>query len=84
MNYWLWLRRRTGGGYVHQDSFLPGLVPESVLAMLTILFADRELHLCPECSMASRCHVIGLDGTKYCTVLFHDAVRPQWRLEDVA
>lgn len=26
----------------------------------------------------------GLDGTKYCTVLFHDATQPQWRLESVA
>lgn len=83
MNYWLWLRRSNGEPYVHQDGFLPGLVPASVMEMLTCVFA-LELGLCQECSMASHCHVIGLDGTKYCTVLFHDATRPHWRLENVA
>ena len=83
MNYWLWLRKRNGDPVVRRDNFLPGLVPAAVLAMLTVAFADHELHLCGECTMASRCHVIGDDGTKYCTVLFHDAVRPAWPLERV-
>lgn len=83
MNYWLWLRRRDGTQFVCHGAFLPGLIPEHVVAMLTVAFAE-EMHLCRECCMDSRCHVIGPSGVKYCTVLFHDAVRPTWRLEAVA
>ncbi|MCE5279407.1 MAG: hypothetical protein ABFD92_02160 [Planctomycetaceae bacterium] len=82
MNYWIWLCRRDGSRRVHRDSFLAGLIPQRVIDMLTIAFADG-LGLCHGCTMASRCHVIGPDGTKYCTVLFHDAVRPAWRIEAV-
>lgn len=83
MNYWLWLRRRNGDAYAHCDGFLPGLIPTRVLEMLTVAFAE-DLCLCRECSMAPRCHVIGPRGVKYCTVLFHDCVRPAWKMEAVA
>lgn len=83
MNYWIWLRRKDGRPFVHHDNFLPGLVPAHVVEMLTDRFA-ADLGLCGECSMASHCHVIDASGAKYCTVLFHDALRPAWRLESVA
>jgi len=82
MIYWLWLVDRRGI-HVHRDSVLPGVLPTHVMEMLTVRFAD-EMNLCHGCGMACRCHVIDPYGTKYCTVLFHDALRPQWSLEAVA
>jgi len=82
MTYWLWLTNRRGS-YVHRDSVLPGVVPSHVMELLTVGFAE-SMGLCHGCTMACRCHVIGPRGLKYCTVLFHDAVQPAWRLEAVA
>jgi len=83
MTYWIWLRRRSGEPTIHRDSLLPGVIPGRVMLMLSVGFADR-MGLCAHCGMAGRCHVIGPAGEKYCTVLFHDAALPRWRLEDVA
>ena len=83
MIYWLWLVSKENGAFVHRDGVLPGVVPSHVMERLTVGFAD-EMDLCNECGMASRCHIIGPGGAKYCTVLFHDAIRPEWKLEDVA
>ena len=84
MHYWLWLRDRSGQRRVRSDSVLPGTVPDRVMELLTADFAD-SMGLCRECPLACRCHVIETDsGNKFCTILFHDTVRPSWHVQDVA
>jgi len=70
-----------GANWVN-DSFLPGIVPDQVIDLLTVQSAD-DFGLCKDCPLDSKCHVIGNDGTKYCLVLFHDAFRPKWKIKDV-
>jgi hypothetical protein len=71
---WTWL----------YEPLLPGFIPGRVLDMMEVRFVEDELRLCRECEMACKCHVIEFPGgRKLCTVLFHDAVRPRWRLKDV-
>lgn len=69
-------------------ALLPGFIPEHVLNMMEALFVGRELGLCHDCPMACSCHVIWWDksynhGKKLCTILFHDAVKPKWKLKNV-
>ena len=83
MHYWVILRRRGEISY-HHDYFLDGLVPQRVIEMTLDRFAE-ELGLCGSCDLGSHCHVIKeSSGRKYCSVLFHDVVRPAWKLKELA
>jgi hypothetical protein len=97
MFYWIWITKPGKYPELVEDSILPGFIPDEVLAMMDVRFVKKELGLCTHCEMASHCHVIESrpeDGDsgwrvspntgKYCTVLFHDAVKPNWKLEHVA
>jgi hypothetical protein len=82
MHYWVILFRRGEISY-HYDYFLDGLIPRRVLEMTRDRFAD-ELGLCRTCDLATRCHVIEEPGgRKYCPILFHDVVRPAWKIEEL-
>ena len=88
MQYAIWLRsKRTGEPVWHEDSILPGIVPDHVLDLM-ITGVIRELGMCWQCPLAGHCHIMvhvpgesGMPGL--CTVLFHDAVKPEWKLEEV-
>jgi len=84
--YSVWLERK-GRLIILDDSLLPGiLLPDKSLQNMRCEIADR-LGLCKDCPVASRSHVIVWVnenlGEKYCPVLFHDAVKPKWRIEEL-
>lgn len=82
MQYMVILERRGEIEY-REDYFLDGLIPQQVLDMTRDQFAD-ELGLCAPCELTSHCHVIEQpSGRKYCPVLFHDVVRPAWKLKEL-
>jgi hypothetical protein len=93
MMYWIYLQRRrrgqpVGDPYRYYGSFLPGIIPDHVLDMMRCTGWRNEgvelLDICHTCDMDTRCHIIEVGtGRKYCPVLFHDAVQPNWRLEEV-
>lgn len=85
MHYWILLKNKQGDAYHHFDNFLPGLVPDSTLEIMNAIVTAWPMdELCVACPLDCRPHVIELEsGRKYCTVLFHDAVKPRWRLEDL-
>ncbi len=78
------------GGYF-EESILE-FWPPHVFDLMEANFVDDNMGICKGCEMACHCHVLvpipniaGCDSyKKLCTVLFHDLVKPQWRLEDVA
>jgi hypothetical protein len=76
--------KRVGDWYFLYDYILPGLIPEHVLEMMRATYVREQLGLCHDCQVAYQCHVIEHPtGRKYCPVLFHDAVKPAWRIEDL-
>ena len=82
MIYWIALRDKRGWTH-HYDYFLDGIIPAHVIAMTTCVFA-HDIGLCDGCTMAWHCHVIEPDtGEKYCTILFHDVVKPTWEMSKV-
>jgi len=90
MQYWIWLvkkahRNKDYDTYIFEESFLPGLrIPERVESLLTVKWVEENYpHWCRECGMDDHPHPIRPDGSKFCTILFHDAVKPKWKLEDV-
>lgn len=89
MLYWIILRNKRGEPYHHHDNFLPGVVPDHVLETMRVpgplcYPSITDQGLCEHCTMGPHCHVIEYGtGRKYCTVLFHDAVKPKWRMADV-
>lgn len=84
MIYWIDLIGKAEEPYVFSDSFLPGIkIPERVIPKLRAEFADDMLDLCVLCDMDWKCHPIGAHGEKYCTIMFHDAIKPSWKLEEV-
>lgn len=71
--------------YWFDDYMLPGIqVPVRVEPMLTIDWVEKNYpEWCSHCDMDWRCHPHNEHGKKYCTILFHDAVKPKWELEEV-
>lgn len=92
VEYMIAVRGFRGEPYYYKDSWLPGMfVPPRVLSLMLCEFVDEVLGLCAyDCPMASCCHVcVRIPHEeqdtywKLCTVLFHDAVKPKWKLKDV-
>jgi hypothetical protein len=75
------------------DAFLPGFFPARDVALCWDRAVDSELGLCKhDCQMACHCHVCipVVNGNnryrcdrKFCIVMFHDLMKPKWKLEDV-
>jgi hypothetical protein len=80
MMYWIWLKSG-----IYADSILPGLIPERVFDLMVCSVVEKELELCRICeAQGCRAHVIEeRTGRKFCPVLFADAVKPEWKVEDV-
>ncbi len=91
MQYWIIIKTKKTRNqadydwYHHHDCYLPGTrVPERVEPMLTTEWVDKHFpEWCPMCELAGQPHPIKPDGSKYCTVLLHDAVKPDWRIKDI-
>lgn len=80
--YWIWLKGRKRGPYIFED-VVPWVIPQWRIEQTLDSFVDKELGFCKNCN-GYICHVIEHGtGRKFCTVLFHDLVKPGWKLEDV-
>ena len=77
------LNKRTKEAEWFSDAYLPGIIPDRILPALTIDYAEKW-GLCENCGMDTYCHPINEEGFKYCTILFHDRVKPRWKLSEVA
>ncbi len=71
--------------HIIEECFLPGIIiPLRIEELLTSEWVEKYYpEWCFECSMACHNHPIRPDGSKFCTILFHDAVKPKWKIEDV-
>ena len=89
MRYWvdLWDRKKDEkyGVTRYSDYFLQGLIPEYVLNMTLVSYVDEELGLCAACEeLPYKCHVIEWEtGRKFCPILFHDVVKPKWKISEL-
>ena len=84
MMYGIILQTATGPEWFH-DSILPGLIPDRVFDLMETNHVADVLHLCRLCDVhGTRCHVIEEpSGRKLCPVLFADAVKPPWTVDQV-
>jgi hypothetical protein len=94
MMYGIILRGKDGYPYWFHDAILPGLIPDHVFDRRVCRVVDEQLGLCKICDVqGSRCHVFEevidgetgeeTTGRKMCPVLFADAVKPPWRVDQV-
>jgi hypothetical protein len=89
MTYEVVLRRKNSVIFF-KDYCLDGLVPPHVMDMMLFTFVNEELGLCEKCEVACQCHVMQPleEGPhcyrKLCPVLFHDAFKPPWKIEELA
>jgi len=84
MQYTVVLRKGRYDHVFHHDCFLDGLIPEHVLELMIANTVGDKLDLCTGCETASKCHVIEEGtGKKYCPILFHDVVKPDWEVEQL-
>ena len=87
MTFWVVIKKKNKIVDIY-DHMLPGIIPAHVLDMMVTLYVQKELRLCENCALDYRCHVMqwvekGI-WRKLCPVLFHDAVRPEWKIKDLA
>jgi hypothetical protein len=86
MTYKINLLKR-GKHMLFSETLLDGLINNEFILHTRSDFVER-LGLCDKC-YGSICHVICNDAdpngytNKFCPVLFHDLIKPQWKLEDV-
>ena len=84
------------GAEWYYDSILPGFIPDHMFDLMESRFVHDNLDICEHCPSDGRiCHVqitseeiVHEDGTIeggriLCPYLFHDVVKPKWKLEDV-
>jgi len=86
MQYWIWLKsKKTGDPYVYYGALLPGIIPDRVFDLMVDNQVPELTGMCKQCPWhGCICHVIEAgSGRKFCPVLFHDAVRPAWKIEDI-
>ena len=84
MMYGIILHTKTGPEWFH-DAILPGLIPDRVFDLMEANHVADVLDLCRLCDVhGARCHVIEEPtGRKLCPVLFADAVKPPWTVDQV-
>ncbi|RMG02753.1 MAG: hypothetical protein D6726_06965 [Nitrospirae bacterium] len=83
MVYGIIIRNRKKGGDAewHIEGLLPGVIPEKALSNTHESVAEK-LGLCKDCS-GTLSHVIDFaTGKRYCPILFHDVVKPKWKIKD--
>ena len=83
MQYSIILKNKVGEAEWFDDSLLPFMIPVRVLPLLMADWAEKR-GFCQDCGLDTYCHPINEDGYKYCTILFYDAIKPKWKLRDVA
>jgi hypothetical protein len=97
MQYTIGLKTKTyhqnGEWYYLTEALLPGIIPNHVFDMMECPFVENELDLCRLCDVQStRCHIelerrVGRSKRilrqKLCPILFHDVVKPKWKLDDI-
>ena len=77
VKYWIWLRGR-GGDAVLFEGETPDTVRPELIEHTKSDFVEKRLKLCKDCT-GDHPHVIReSDGSKYCPILFSDAVKPGW------
>lgn len=78
---------KTGNAEYYDDVLLPGFYPEHVFDLMVAGMVHKEMGICEHRDMACHCHVLHwIDehkARKLCTVLFHDLIKPRWKLKDV-
>ena len=73
-------------GWTHYSLLFAPVTERNLINMIT---ANVErLGICDACDFDSRAHVIWWKdepdrGHKLCPIIFHDAIGPTWKLEDV-
>lgn len=64
-------------------------IPKHVLAMMEATYVRENLELCEKCNLDSVCHILLYENenkniaTMLCPVLFHDALKPEWKIEQL-
>ncbi len=82
MFYWVWLKDKRGKPFIYEDSLLPGIIPAHQIAHTSCEFVQK-LGICRSCHGAMA-HVIEAEtGRKFCPILFHDVIRPGWKVQDL-
>lgn len=84
MHYWVWLQKKNGESFIHQNDFLPGImVSEDQIPNIMAKTAEK-CGLCKNCKVyAFKAHPINESGEKYCTLLFYKAIQPNWKLSQL-
>ena len=82
LTYWIHVYVK-GEPTIFEEALLP-FIPERVVKLTNAQHVDNELGLCELCDMDEHCHPINSEtGEKYCTVLFHDLIKPKWKIKQV-
>ena len=87
MHYSIDLRDSHGERYWFDDVILPGLFPDATFDAMECQVVE-SLGLCAKCTeQCFHCHILDWIGEyrarKLCPILFHDVVRPTWKLSEI-
>lgn len=85
MQYWIWLNKK-GEPKFFQDALLD-IYPRRTFDLMEFNQVPEMLGMCHECGMDTKCHVMEwIDertSRKLCPILFHDVVKPPWKLSQI-
>lgn len=85
MYYWIWLRKK-GEIKLFQDSILD-IFPKRTIDLMEFNKVPEKVGMCDNCNLNCHCHVmeeIKKDTYRLlCPILFHDVVKPPWKLSEI-
>ena len=85
MQYWIYLNKN-GEPKLFQDSLLD-IYPKRTIDLMEFNKVPEKIGMCHECSLNCHCHVMEeiKEGTYrlLCPILFHDVVKPPWKLSEI-
>lgn len=66
-----------------EDNFIDNVIVPKEKEVLFKSETSEFLGLCGKCEMACCSHPLDEEGRKWCSVMFHDLIRPKWKLRDL-
>lgn len=85
MQYWVWLTKN-GEPELFRDGILD-FIPKRTFDLMEVNQVPEQLDLCEHCDLDTHCHVMEdineFTSRKLCPVLFHDVVKPRWKLSEL-
>lgn len=85
MYYWIWLNRKNK--LILFEDYILDIFPKRTIDLMEFNKVPEKIGMCDDCNLNSHCHVMERIAENtfrlLCPILFHDVVKPRWKLSEI-